>query len=59
MSAAADDAMTLQEGVRQFKRRFVREALERREWNVRLAAQDLDLARGHLYHLIAELDLKR
>ena len=59
MGAAADDLMTLQEAVRLFKRRFVREALERREWNVRQAAQDLDLARGHLYHLIAELDLKR
>ncbi|MBC7976685.1 MAG: sigma-54-dependent Fis family transcriptional regulator, partial [Myxococcales bacterium] len=53
------EALSLHEAVRRFKRRYVGEALERSQWNVAETARDLDLARGHLYNVIADLGLKR
>lgn len=53
------ETMSLHEATRRFRQRYIREALERSDWNVAEAARDLDLARGHLYNLIAELGLKR
>jgi Nif-specific regulatory protein len=58
-ATAKQESMSLHEAIRHFKRRYVREALERRGWNVSEAARDLDLARGHVYNLIADLGLKR
>jgi Nif-specific regulatory protein len=53
------ETMSLHEASRRFRRRYIREALERSDWNVTETARDLDLARGHLYNLIVELGLKR
>jgi DNA-binding NtrC family response regulator len=58
-AATKDETLSLHEAVRRFKRRYVREALERGNWNVTETARDLDLARGHLYAVIADLGLKR
>lgn len=58
-AASEQDSLSLHEGVRRFKRRFVEEALLRHHWNVAETARDLDLARGHLYSLISDLGLKR
>jgi DNA-binding NtrC family response regulator len=58
-SGVARETMSLHEATRRFRRRYIREALERADWNVAETARDLDLARGHLYNLIAELGLKR
>ncbi|MBK7537774.1 MAG: sigma-54-dependent Fis family transcriptional regulator [Myxococcales bacterium] len=58
-AAARQDSPSLQEAVRRFKRRYVVEAIERCHWNVSEAARTLDLARGHLYSLIADLGIER
>jgi DNA-binding NtrC family response regulator len=50
---------SLQDATRAFRRRYIREALERRDWNVSEAARDLNLARGHLYALISEYGFRR
>jgi Nif-specific regulatory protein len=58
--AASDrSSLGLQEAARRFKRRFVEEALRRHHWNVAETARDLDLARSHLYNLIADLGIER
>ena len=56
---SSDEVLTLQEATREFRRRYVRETLERFDWNVTEAARHLDLARGHLYSLINDLGLRR
>jgi two-component system response regulator GlrR len=56
---ATRETMSLHEATRRFRRRYIREALESARWNVAETARDLDLARGHLYSLITELELKR
>jgi Nif-specific regulatory protein len=58
-TGVARETMSLHEATRRFRLRYIREALERADWNVAETARDLDLARGHLYNLIAELGLKR
>ncbi|TMQ19299.1 MAG: sigma-54-dependent Fis family transcriptional regulator [Deltaproteobacteria bacterium] len=58
-SKTADDLMTLHEATRQFRRRYVRDALEQHDWNVTETARLLDLARGHLYSLIHDFGLRR
>jgi Nif-specific regulatory protein len=57
--ATRRETLSLHEAMRRFKRRYVHEALERSEWNVAETARDLDLARSHLYSVIADLGLKR
>lgn len=56
---AADELMSLHEATRRFRRRYVQDALERRDWNVAETARQLDLARGHLYSLISDFGLRR
>nr|HEX4319171.1 sigma 54-interacting transcriptional regulator [Kofleriaceae bacterium] len=56
---AVDDAPSLHEATRQFRARYVRETLERLDWDVAEAARALDLARSHLYALIADYGLRR
>jgi Nif-specific regulatory protein len=56
---APDDLMSLHEATRRFRRHYVQEALERRDWNVAETARLLDLARGHLYSLISDFGLRR
>ena len=53
------EMLSLHEAMRRFKRRYIKEALERTDWNVAETAKDLDVARGHLYNLVADLGLKR
>ena len=57
-AAPGPEPLTLQQATRQFQKRFVRDALERNEWNVTETARRLDLARSHLYNLINELKLR-
>jgi Nif-specific regulatory protein len=59
VAKTADEPMSLHEATRRFRRRHVRDALDRRDWNVAEAARSLDLARGHLYSLINDLGLRR
>jgi Nif-specific regulatory protein len=53
------ELMSLHEATRRFRSRYLRDALERHEWNVAETARLLDLARGHLYSLINDLGLRR
>jgi Nif-specific regulatory protein len=57
--AAADQAPTYEEAVNGFKRQLLSDALEATGWNVAETAKRLDLARSHLYNLIAGLHLER
>jgi Nif-specific regulatory protein len=57
-AAPGPEQLTLQQATRQFQKRFVREALERNDWNVSETARELDLARSHLYNLINEFKLR-
>lgn len=57
--APGPDPLTLQQATHQFQRRFVREALEKNNWNVAETARELDLARSHLYNLIHDFELRR
>jgi len=50
---------SLQDATRAFRRHYLREALDRFDWNVAETARQLDLARGHLYSLISDLELRR
>lgn len=56
--AAATDS-TLHEATRTFQRQYILDALERHGWNVSAAAEELDLARSHLYNLMSEHGLRR
>jgi len=58
-SPPGPEPQTLQQATRQFQRRFVLEALEQNDWNVRETARELDLARSHLYNLINDFELRR
>jgi Nif-specific regulatory protein len=50
---------SLHDATREFRRRHVRDALERHDWNVAETARHLELARGHLYSLISDFGLRR
>ncbi|MCG8417316.1 MAG: sigma-54-dependent Fis family transcriptional regulator [Proteobacteria bacterium] len=50
---------SFQEAMRDFQRRFVREALEGNDWNVAETARQLSIARSHLYNLIHAHKLTR
>lgn len=54
-----DEPVSLHEATREFRKRYVREVLERFDWNVTEAARHLDLARGHLHTLISDFGLRR
>lgn len=60
---AGDDGgaapITFHTATRQFQARYVREALERNDWNVARTGRDLGLARSRLYALLHEFRLKR
>ena len=55
----AHDAPTFQEATRRFQSGFLREALDRADWNVNEVAGRLDVARSHVYNLIRAFGLKR
>jgi Nif-specific regulatory protein len=55
----SDQALTYREAMRRSQRRILLDALEELDWNVTKAADQLDIARAHLYSLIGELELKR
>jgi len=50
---------TYHEATEQFQRRYLRESLEANNWNIAETARQLDLARSHVYSLIAEHKLHR
>ncbi len=56
---ASDGPRTLQQAMRGFQRRFVRDALEGNEWNVAETARQLGIVRSHLYNLIKTHELTR
>jgi len=49
----------LHDATREFRRRYVKDALEHHDWNVSETARHLDMARGHLYSLISDFGLRR
>jgi Nif-specific regulatory protein len=55
----SEQALTYREAMRRSQRRILLDALEELDWNVTKAADQLDIARAHLYALINELELKR
>lgn len=57
--AAASESFTFQEATRRFQADFLRETLEKTEWNVIETARRLDLARSHVYNLIRSFGLRR
>lgn len=57
--AVTDEALSYREAMRQFKRRFLQEALERNNWNIAKTARQLDIRRAHLYNLLADHGLRR
>ncbi|MGD8413260.1 MAG: sigma-54 dependent transcriptional regulator [Candidatus Latescibacterota bacterium] len=58
-SAVAVRARTLQEARKEFERKMIREALERNDWNVSRAADELGLERTNLHKKIKQLGLSR
>jgi Nif-specific regulatory protein len=55
---ASGEPVTFQEATRRFQASFLREALERADWNVNEVAQRLDVARSHVYGLIRAFGLR-
>ena len=49
---------TWREATRAFERRYLLEILEANDWNITATARQLDLARAHVYNLIASLGLR-
>src|SRR5262245_50360670 len=56
---AGPEPQTLHEATEQFQSRFVRDALERNDWNILQTTRELGLARSHLYNLINQFQLRR
>jgi Nif-specific regulatory protein len=54
-----DSDVTLKTALNNFKRRFIRAALERNNWNQTRTAKTLDIERTYLSRLVKELDVKR
>lgn len=50
---------SFQQATRDFQAGFVREALERYDWNIQETARRLDMSRSHLYNLIQAFGLGR
>lgn len=55
----ASGIMTFQHATRQFQADFLRDALEANAWNVAKTAEQLDLARSHVYTLMRTLGVER
>jgi Nif-specific regulatory protein len=55
----ASRVLTFQEATRRFQREYLREALEKSNWNVSGTANRLDLTRAHVYNLIRAFGLER
>jgi Nif-specific regulatory protein len=51
--------VSFQSATRRFQARYLREALERNDWNVARTGRELGLARSHLYTLLHEFRIKR
>jgi len=51
--------MSFQEATRKFQRAYLLQVLEQTDWNVKRAAEKLDLARSHIYNLINAFGLAR
>jgi two-component system nitrogen regulation response regulator NtrX len=57
--AVAVKAKTLQEARKEFERTMILEALERSDWNVSRAADELGLERTNLHKKIKQFGLRR
>ena len=57
-SASSPGPATWREATRAFERRYLLEILEANDWNITATARQLDLARAHVYNLIASLGLR-
>jgi transcriptional regulator with GAF, ATPase, and Fis domain len=51
--------LSLSAATRRFQRRHLLDALDRHDWNVTDAAQELGLGRTHVHKLINDFDLRR
>jgi Nif-specific regulatory protein len=58
-TTAEGQQVSFQQATREFQAAFVREALERYEWNVQETARRLDMSRSHLYNLVQAFGLGR
>src|SRR5262245_1847520 len=58
-SGGSERPATYEEAVNRFKAQLVRDTLELTGWNVAETAKRLDLARSHLYNLIAAVGIER
>jgi len=56
---AAAAPMTFQQATRHFQAGFLREILETNDWNVVRTAEQLDLARSHIYTLMRTFKIER
>jgi transcriptional regulator with GAF, ATPase, and Fis domain len=52
-------SVTFHEATRRFQEEFLREALDKANWNITAVARALDLTRGHIYNLMATLRIQR
>ena len=57
--AAGVEQLTFQEATRRFQAELLRKALEAADWNVAEVAEQLDVARSHVYNLIRAFGLGR
>jgi Nif-specific regulatory protein len=58
-AAAEPRAQTFQQATRQFQERLLLDTLRETSWNVKQAAERLDIARSHVYSLIHSFGLTR
>ena len=58
-TSTAVEQLTFQEATRRFQAGFLRDALEEADWSVTDVAEQLDLARSHVYHLIKAFGLEK
>ncbi|MEZ4454456.1 MAG: sigma 54-interacting transcriptional regulator [Nannocystaceae bacterium] len=55
----AEENLSWQESTRRFQKRLLERALVESEWSISKAARRLDLARSHIYNLIATFGIQR
>ena len=58
-ASAEPRAQTFQQATRQFQERLLEDTLRETSWNVKQAAERLDIARSHVYSLIRSFGLSR
>jgi len=57
-SETEEGDLTFQQATQRFQAGLLKDKLEERDWNITRVAEDLDLARSHVYNLIASFKLR-